>query len=184
MRLFVGIDFSPEIKEQLHRLSLNLERHAKTGSFVPLENFHLTLAFIGETKRINEASEALARAAKNYTVLCEPTRGASFDLTLAGIGSFKQRRGHTWWVGVEQDAGLQSLQRLYKEIVESLRDEGFDLENRSYKPHITIARSVELRGEISLEVPPLLVSVSSCCLFSSKHVDGRQEYSILAQCAL
>lgn len=180
MRLFVGIDFPDSVKEELHRLTLELRRASSAGSFVPRENMHLTLAFIGETRRVDEAKTSLVEVAARLQVNPAIAPGARCMLELSGIGSFKQQKGHTWWVGITEDAGFAYLKILQSEVVTALRSAGFDLERRSYKPHITLARSVKTTGLVPLEPLPLQAEVQEFCLFSSRAEQGRQVYTPLA----
>lgn len=45
MRLFIAINFTPEIKKVLARTIHNLSKEAVKGNFTKIENMHLTLAF-------------------------------------------------------------------------------------------------------------------------------------------
>ncbi|MDR1089221.1 MAG: hypothetical protein LBL23_08145 [Coriobacteriales bacterium] len=85
MRLFVAVTFSDEVKDSLAILARELERQASAGRFVPRENFHLTLAFLGTTERFAELEEMLRHTAR--LELAEP-----LELCLEGIGSFKAGR--------------------------------------------------------------------------------------------
>ena len=50
MRLFIACHFSKEAQKEMERMREALRRHAEKGSFTRSENFHLTLAFLGETE--------------------------------------------------------------------------------------------------------------------------------------
>ena len=174
MRLFVGIDLPAEAKEELYQLALELKRSSRSGRFVPPENMHLTLAFIGETRRINDADEALEHVAASFRTRVE----GGFELEFSGVGSFKQQRGHTWWIGIGEGPGRVQLLSLQAEVVQALRSADFDIEKRSYKPHFTLARAVKTEGLVRLAPPMLTIPVEEFCLFSSRSVDGKQEYTI------
>lgn len=181
MRLFAGVAFDETTKDSLAQLTTELQRQARRGNFVPRENMHLTLAFIGETQRLDASKEALGRAVVEYAKTAPYDGTIDFSLELQGIGSFKQKRGHTWWVGLADTPGLIALKTLQTAVVTALRDEGFVLENRSYKPHITLARSVQTTDLVALEVPQIEVPVHELCLFSSRAVNGSQEYTVIAR---
>ena len=76
MRLFVGLDLPWEARERLAGLSGSGIPGAR---WVPIENYHLTLRFIGEVPpyRAEELDEALAAL-----------RGKRFALELNGVGTF------------------------------------------------------------------------------------------------
>lgn len=59
MRLFVAIRFSPAVEQALWAAVGDLRRQGD-GTFTRRENLHLTLAFIGETDRLEEVKSALA----------------------------------------------------------------------------------------------------------------------------
>ncbi|MDR2035990.1 MAG: RNA 2',3'-cyclic phosphodiesterase [Coriobacteriales bacterium] len=180
MRLFVAIDLPDEAKEELNRLTLELRRASCAGSFVPQENAHLTLVFIGETQRVNEAKAALQQVAASFRVHPGAPPDESFEINLLGIGSFKQRKGHTWWVGISEDAGLAYLKILQSEVATALANAGFELEKRFYKPHITLARSVKTTRLVHLEPAPLSVKVQEFILYRSHAEQGKQVYTPLA----
>jgi 2'-5' RNA ligase len=53
MRLFIAIDFNKEIKKKLVDLQANLKDMAVSGRWKYIDNLHLTLKFLGETKPEN-----------------------------------------------------------------------------------------------------------------------------------
>src|SRR5512141_405336 len=93
LRLFVGIEFPPELKL---RLSL-LETPLPGFRWIDPGNLHLTLRFIGEITedRAADVDEALMRL-----------KARRFSVQLAGIGVFGGNRPHTLWLGVERDPEL------------------------------------------------------------------------------
>jgi len=124
LRLFVGIEFPPELKL---RLSL-LETGIPGARWVDPGNFHLTLRFIGEVDEgvAADIDEALSRL-----------RGRRFTLQLAGTGVFGGNRPHALWVGVERDPDLVALR---DKIEQALIRLGLEPEPRKFAPHITLAR--------------------------------------------
>jgi 2'-5' RNA ligase len=124
-RLFVAIDPPQEIREQLVELCCGLP----DARWVPPEQLHLTLCFIGE---VSGAAFLDIRDA-----LSEIT-GAPFALRLRGVGFFPPRgQPRVVWVGVEKSEPLMVIQR---KITTRLFTLGFEPENRKFSPHITLAR--------------------------------------------
>ncbi|MDY0390493.1 MAG: RNA 2',3'-cyclic phosphodiesterase [Desulfobulbus oligotrophicus] len=124
-RLFVGIDLPEEICDQLKPLCCGLPG----ARWVPLEQLHLTLCFIGETdgSTFLDIKEALSEIV-----------AAPFSLQLRGVGAFPPRgQPRIVWVGVEKCEPLMVLQR---KITTRLFQLGLSLENRKYSPHLTLAR--------------------------------------------
>jgi RNA 2',3'-cyclic 3'-phosphodiesterase len=124
LRLFVGIQFPPELKL---RLSL-LETALPGARWIDPGNLHLTLRFIGEITedRAADADEALLRL-----------KARRFALQLAGVGVFGGNRPHSLWLGVERDP---ELIRLHDKIELALIRIGFAPEPRRFAPHVTLAR--------------------------------------------
>lgn len=126
MRLFVGIDLPWELR---HRVSALTTTGISGARWVPPENYHVTLRFIGEVPphRAEEIDMALAAM-----------RGRGCDLTLAGVGTFsKGGRATTLWIGVERNPRLEHLQN---KIETALQRAGLEPERRRFQPHLTLAR--------------------------------------------
>jgi 2'-5' RNA ligase len=174
MRLFIAIDFPSEVKQRLSELSRELERQARAGRAIPPENFHLTLVFIGETVRLREVIELMNTVCRRELV--EPLR-----LVFDGIGSFKGKRGHSWWVGVD---AVPELETLVVALADGLREAGFSIEKRSFKPHVTIGRGVIAPQPIRLEAPAIELTAGSVSLMRSDRRDGYPVYSELHTCAV
>jgi 2'-5' RNA ligase len=127
MRLFVALDLPPALRTRLGTLS----HHGIPGArWVPEENYHVTLRFIGETPawQAEEIDHALASL-----------RAPGFALSLAGIGSFggKGGRSITLWAGVERSPALDHLRA---KVETALQRIGLEPERRRFAPHVTLAR--------------------------------------------
>jgi 2'-5' RNA ligase len=105
---------------------------------VTAEQWHLTLAFLGEVAetQLPELAERLRRAA---------TRSGPLSLALAGAGAFPSS-GHARviWVGLTGD--LDGLVRLAERTSAAARRTGIPVERRRYRPHLTLARARAPRG--------------------------------------
>lgn len=126
MRLFVAIDLPWELRQRVAMMSGAGIPGAK---WVPPENYHVTLRFIGEMPayRAEEIDQAL-------TAL----KARSFVLTLAGVGTFaKSGRSTALWVGVERNERLDLLQ---SKIETALQRIGLEPERRRFAPHVSLAR--------------------------------------------
>lgn len=161
MRLFIAVRFTPEIKELLKAAAVQLKQQSVSGNFTDLENFHLTLAFIGESDRIS-----LLRGCLDRSVL------PPFSIALEGFGHF----GSVWWIGIQRS---RALELLAGKLRSALRESGFPMEERHFKPHITIARNVVASQKIRLSVPPASMPVTRISLMKSERIGGRLIYSEL-----
>jgi 2'-5' RNA ligase len=130
LRLFVGIEFPPELKLRLSLLCSGIPK----ARWVDAGNMHLTLRFIGEISEAVAADvdQALARL-----------RARRFWLQLAGTGVFGGDRPRSLWVGVERNSDLIALR---DKIEQALTRVGLSPELRKFAPHVTLAR---------LQNPPL-----------------------------
>jgi 2'-5' RNA ligase len=125
MRLFVALDLPWEVKEDLSELSCNIPG----ARWVPTDNFHLTLRFIGEANRLQAEEIDLALAS---------LRGRSFSFSLCGLGWFeKNGRANTLYAGVERN---QDLARLQAKVETALHRVGLPPDRRRFTPHVTLAR--------------------------------------------
>lgn len=160
MRLFVALGLPEAVSTQLTGLIGGIPG----ARWVPPENHHLTLRFIGEVEpwRADEVDEALAGI-----------RARPFDLTLNGLGLFeKAGRINALWVGVERS---EALLRLQAKVETALQRVGLEPERRRFAPHVTLARTeraapdklVSFVQAHNLFRAPVM-RVEEFCLFSSK----------------
>ena len=132
MRLFVALDLPSSLRTRLSFLCGGLPG----VRWVPPENYHVTLRFIGELPlwRAEEVDHALANI-----------RAPGFTLELAGVGAFnKAGRVNALYVGVERNPALEHLQA---KVERALQHAGIEGERRRFVPHVTMARLEGARGE-------------------------------------
>ena len=142
-RIFVAVLPDDATRAELVRKQgLLLPHLAKARPTAP-DNLHLTLAFLGmlEEGQVVSALEAMREAAEASSV-------PALDLPLAGLGSFGRDGRAILWQGLAAGPGLDALFDLQARLERALRGRGLSLEERPYRPHITLARGVRL-GEKS-----------------------------------
>lgn len=173
MRLFVAIDLPDALRRQLARMTGGLPG----ARWVPPENYHLTVRFIGEIPawQAEEIDHALSGV-----------RAPAFPLSLVGVGLFaKGGRGTSLWAGVERAAALDHL-RAKVEI--ALQRIGLEPERRRFAPHITLARvdavpqarlAAHLQAHGLFRASP--VTVAHFTLFSSRLGKERAVYAAEAE---
>jgi len=124
MRLFVGLALPQSLKDRLAPLMAGLPG----ARWVPPENLHLTLRFIGE---VDEREAALLDEAL-VTIERSP-----FELQVSGCGIFAQRRGpEAVWIGVASTPPLVDLQAAVERAAVRA---GLAPEEKRFRPHITLA---------------------------------------------
>lgn len=164
MRVFYALTFYEETKYVLSQYRDEIASHCASGNFTKRHNFHLTLEFIGEVDY--QTQERLCDLLYELEVIPK-------QLILDGIGSFKKKKDILWF-GVAKNDDLMAL---HKALAQRLRDEGFELENRHYKPHITIGRQVtDFINDASIYIDALEMPIKSIALMESKRIDGRLVY--------
>jgi len=92
---------------------------------------HITLAFLGDTteERIRILDSMLRERCAGF---------GDFDFVLSGAGVFGSRTDpRVLWIGISQAERLHSLHDV---VSEGLRESGFEIEDRKFRPHLTIGR--------------------------------------------
>lgn len=133
IRSFIAIPLAPGVRAATTRLVRRLQEPGDGIRWVPTENLHLTLKFLGDVDNVQlpEICQQLAAAALQIP---------PFDLRFAGTGGFPQlERARTLWVGVDDPS--QNLRQLVAELERRLADLGFKPESRDYRPHLTLGRT-------------------------------------------
>ena len=166
-RLFTGIEIPAEIAQRLASLQGGLQG----ARWIPSDNYHLTLRFIGDVDMmtadmITEALSGVSRPA--------------FELMLTGLGVFGGRSPRAIFASAESGRPLMDLQADHERLVQRL---GLPPEGRKYTPHITLARLrkgrpravadyLALRGGFAVEP----FTVDRFVLFSARQLIGGGPY--------
>jgi 2'-5' RNA ligase len=105
----------------------------------------------------------------------------AFTFSLTKVGYFKRREGNIYWIGIEDNDTLFNIQ---KKLHQSLIDKGFELEDREYRPHITIGRKVKLKdsfntNELDDIVGKIKIDINKVDLMKSEFVNGRLIHSVM-----
>ncbi len=130
MRIFIGIDLDPGIRDRISRFLEGVEGFAPDARWVRPESLHVTLKFIGEQKpdQVGAIAERLRRV-----------EGSAFEIRLAGYGFFPTAKApRVFWIGIQ--AGPQ-LAALAETIDMTTAELGIQREDRPYSPHLTLARA-------------------------------------------
>jgi 2'-5' RNA ligase len=128
MRLFVALDIDPDIRERIGAFRNQMRALAPDVRWVGPETFHITLQFLGETKKVDEIRRALKRV-----------EAQSVQLSFRGTGFFPTPKSpRVFWVGIESDEHLQHLAKAVRDATYQL---GFERDPGPYTPHLTLARS-------------------------------------------
>ena len=168
IRLFIAIKFPEEIKTRLSDLTLELKQNTVKGHFTRKDNFHLTLAFIGETKYKEQVIQVMDNAVENAKI-------KPFVLNMGGFGRFKGRDGDIFWVGVENNPVLTGLNQA---LTRELKKYEFKVDDKEFKAHLTLGREIQLKPgftvkEFEKSIPALTLNTKGISLMKSERIDGR-----------
>ncbi len=123
-RLFTALEIPRDAA-----LSLSLLRGGLPGArWIDVENYHLTLRFIGDVE---------GRVADEIAHALDRVRRSAFSLTLSGVGAFGSRKPHAVWAGVVPSPDLNALQAEIERICKRI---GIPADPRKFMPHVTLAR--------------------------------------------
>lgn len=133
IRAFIAVDLSAQILERIAQVSARLQEQGKNlpVRWVPTDNIHLTLKFLGNVSLANldVLKNSLIKLAERFQP-CE--------IGVGSIGAFpKLQRPRVIWIGLEVSPELIALQRGID--LETVRL-GYQREDRRYSPHLTIGR--------------------------------------------
>jgi RNA 2',3'-cyclic 3'-phosphodiesterase len=133
LRAFIAVEVSEAVAERAGAIIERL-RASEAGDvkWVQPHHFHLTLKFLGETRRADlpALSEALREVA---------ARAAPFTLELSGVGAFPNvRRPRVVWLGAS--AGGEALVGLAGATETACAALGWSREEKAYHPHLTLGR--------------------------------------------
>ena len=133
IRSFIAVPLAPEIRRGAVRL-INRIRHEGDGiKWVPTDNLHLTLKFLGEVD--NTEVPRVCDVISGVTERFEP-----FELTFSGTGGFPDTdRPRVLWVGIQEDT--DSLVQMVGLLEKELAQLGFKPEPRDHRPHLTLGRT-------------------------------------------
>lgn len=130
MRLFVALALPDHIRWQLRLLCGGLPTgNGYVNRWVPPENFHITLRFLGEVdgRDIEYVDAALAGI-----------RAPRFSLRLKGVDAFSSgQRVKAVYAGVEKQPALQHL---HDKVESAVVRAGLPPEGQKYTPHVTLTR--------------------------------------------
>ena len=132
LRAFIAVEIPLEIRKAVCQATADLQKGiGSLVRWVPMENMHLTLKFLGDIapSNVDMLSQMLLAEADLFNC---------FELRLAGLGSFPSlKRPRVLYIGIQAPAVLEALQRGVESASHRL---GYESEERGFSPHLTIGR--------------------------------------------
>jgi 2'-5' RNA ligase len=132
LRAFIAVEIPLDLRQAVCKATLTLQKEVNSlVRWVPMENMHLTLKFLGDVSPANV--DMLTQMIRSEADLFP-----CFEFNLNGLGSFPNlKRPRVIYIGIQAPAVLEALQR---GIDSAARRLGYESEERGFSAHLTIGR--------------------------------------------
>ena len=170
-RIFIGVPLDDKAQAAVDSLLGPLSASGRSLRFVPAENRHLTLAFLGDIP----ASDAGFLAA----VFDAAYRSAKrFHYQFSALQRFPNARGRILALTGEASAPLQHLFELTTSMLQA---RGLPYDKKKFRPHVTLARLRNPRqtGVTINEEVSVVLDVARVVLYRSTLTSTGSTYDIL-----
>jgi len=138
MRVFVGLPLDAEVASRIAGVIEPLRRLRGKIRWVPPENYHLTMHFLGEMTR-EEVDGLLTRVQA-----AELTTGI-IDADVDGLGTFPEKGRRVRVIHLPLESGIEPCRLLFDQLRVPCRSLKSDSPGE-YTPHVTLARVREGDG--------------------------------------
>jgi 2'-5' RNA ligase len=140
IRAFFAVPLSEQAEDQLFEYSSRLEPQLSRQPvrWIGPENYHITLAFLGDIQdtEVSKLKMIAQQVADEHFAA---------ELQLSQLGWLPS--SHKPKVLVVEPEQQIALMKLQADLARQLRDKGYAVENRRYRPHVTLAR---VKGRLAL----------------------------------
>lgn len=184
-RLFIALNASSPLAETFppvaKKLRISADKKELLIKWVPPENFHVTVSFLGGRKE-----DEIAAIGEVLQKVC--TQFAPFDLKVSDMGAFaSETEARVLWLGIQNKKYLGKFKNALDEALSQQRLSA--PEAREFAPHLTFAR---LRNPKSVKdmISPFKrknfgkIQVDEIVLYESKQQDFYSVYVPLLRCRL
>ncbi len=174
---FIALPLPEEVKQFLQEKAERLKKHFPFQKWVHPEDFHLTLAFLG-----NAEPDKLAECWRDCEITLQNEQ--CFLLQLHEFGTFGRRdQPRIFWSAPKSEDRLILVQSA---VAAACKKNHFILDDRPFRPHITLARKYRAENPFTeealqscqsmlKELPPFYVK--EVALFETR-VDHEPKYAI------
>lgn len=124
MRLFVSLSISSQLETQLK----SLPRKGIDARWVHEKDYHITLRYIGDAQeeQLDDIKESLNRI-----------KISSFGIEIEGLAHFNSQNSNILYANVQSKRKITSLAA---EINLQMQKNGFEMPQKPFVPHVTLAR--------------------------------------------
>ena len=161
MRAFIAIPVPENMRKALIQAMHEAKKQGLDGRFVPAQNYHITVAFLGEVKDIVKIKEVMAAFPVEKSRLSFDGFEIRQDLICMNL------------------KGNQKIKKYVSDLRNALKAAGFSVDTGKFEPHITVLRGLKGKRP-ALSVPKADMMVDRICLMKSEEKDGRRVYKEIA----
>ena len=177
-RVFIGIPIGGKIKSILPSLKTSIHSSRDIIRWIPPENIHLTLSFLGNIS--DQDIPNIIQSIEN----CITSK--YFKIIIESTGVFPSANfPKILWIGIGK--GADELILLQKEIERSVRKFKEISRKEKIKPHITIARirrsrlKIDVLAFLNIVYSPIELDINSICLYESILLPEGARYTVLTE---
>lgn len=176
--LFLAYKIIPN--EAIIKLTQNILKHYSQENIrsIQLENYHLTLAFIGNIskKHIKDIIITTQDITKQLN---------GIEIEIDKIGFFEGKRNNlVIWFGIKDN---EELNQITKTIRKTYKENNINYYPTPFHPHITIAKIKELKEkektkekiETLFNIPPQKLTLTNPTIFESISIENTTRYDII-----
>jgi 2'-5' RNA ligase len=141
VRAFIALELTEDVRSRLMGVVERLRRLGAHVSWVPRQNLHISLVFLGNITR--EAVDAV-------TLVLDETAAHTprVSLDVNGVGAFGSRSSpRVIWAGA---GPVEPLRDLHAGLVGRLQDLAVPFDRKPMRPHVTLGRVRSARGRQAL----------------------------------
>lgn len=165
LRAFIAVEIPSSLQNTIHESIASL--HKSLGDdlirWVPIQNIHLTLKFLGD---VSSSNLDLIK----QMLTAEAAQHSCFEMQIETIGSFPNpRRPRVIWVGLHAPAALESLQRGIESASARL---GYASDEKSFSPHLTIGRVKQNLSALEIQRVRIALEETRISFLGVVHVDA------------
>ena len=157
-----------------------MKKSIEKGNFSNIDNFHITLKFIGEASqnKISSIKQAIKKTASNLS---------PFNLRTDLIGFFPKANKKTLWMGIKKEDSL--LPKLFQNLEAELEIIGIEKEKKPFSPHITLLREAILIEDFKMleqntKLESREIPIEKISLMERIRINGRLTYIPLYVCIM
>ena len=132
MRTFIAIHPSQEVKDVIGELIARLKRGGDNIKWVDPKDIHTTLKFLGEVQEQD--------VSRLIDIVSDALKGRkAFHNEFVGVGTFPEKgTPRVIWIGTAK--GALEQKEMASAIEETLSEAGYEKEEKTFVPHLTIGR--------------------------------------------